>query len=125
VLGIACRERPPRVVSGTLGVTHGSQALTPRCVALILDGKQGNVGGDEARQVALTKLHEGLVGSPLQSVIEVIACSHGEPGRHARVGGVGRDVHVDLAVSTPELMVWVAMVCGSPRVAKTMQHVPE
>jgi hypothetical protein len=64
------------------------------------------------------ELHEGLVDSPLQSVIEVVAPSCGEPGRHAWVGGVSRDVHVDLAASTPELMVWATTVRGSPRVAK-------
>jgi hypothetical protein len=78
VLGVACRERPPRVVSRTFGVTNGGQALTPRCVALILDGEQGNGSVDEAQQVVPTKLHKGLVGRPLQSVIEVIA--HSMPG---------------------------------------------
>jgi hypothetical protein len=86
VLGVACRERPPRVVSRTLRVANGGQTLTPRCVALILDGEQGNDDADEAWQVALTKLCEGLVGSSLQSVIEVIACSRAELGRHAWVG---------------------------------------
>jgi hypothetical protein len=65
VLGIACRERPTRVVSQTLGVVNGGQALTPRCVALISNGEQGNGGAIEAWQVVLTKLREGLVGSPL------------------------------------------------------------
>jgi hypothetical protein len=65
--------------------------------------------------VALTELREGLVGSPLQSVIEVITCSRGEPGHHAQVGGVSRDVHVDHATSTLELTVR-----GSPSVAKTV-----
>jgi hypothetical protein len=36
---------------------------------------------------------------------------------------VSRDVHVDLAASTPELMVRAATVRGSPRVAETVQHV--
>jgi hypothetical protein len=75
--------------------------------------------------VALTKLHEGLVGSPLQSVIELVAPSHGEPSRHAWVGGVSRDVHVDLASSTPELMVRATTVRGIHHVAKAVQHVPE
>jgi hypothetical protein len=101
VLGVACLKLPPRVVSRTLGVAHDSQALTPRRVALILDGEQGNGSGDEARQVALTEHREGLVGNPLQSVIEVVACSRGELGCHARVGGVSRDVHVDLTTSMP------------------------
>jgi hypothetical protein len=65
------------------------------------------------------------MGSPLQSVVEVVADSHGEPGRHARVRGVSQDVHVDLTASTPELMVWVATVRGSPRMAKMLEHVPE
>jgi hypothetical protein len=113
------------VVSQTRGVTNDGQALTPRCVALILDGEEGNDGADEAWQVVLTKLHEGLVGSPLQSVIQVITRSHGEPGRHARVGGVSRDIHVDLIASMPELMVWVATVRESPHVAETVHHIPE
>jgi hypothetical protein len=93
------------VVSRALGVTNGGQALTPRCVALVLDGEQDNSGADEARQVALTKLREGLVGSPLQGDIEVVAGGRGEPGRHAWVRRVSWDVHVDLAASTPKLTV--------------------
>jgi hypothetical protein len=111
------------MVSRTLGVTNGSQALTPCCVALVLDGEQGNGGAYEARQVALKKLREGFVGSPLQSVIEVIARSRGESSRHARVGGVSQDIHVDLAVSMPEQMVWAAMVHGGLHVATVVQHV--
>jgi hypothetical protein len=38
---------------------------------------------------------------------------------------VSQDVHVDLTASTAKLMVRAAMVCGSPRVAKTVEHVPE
>jgi hypothetical protein len=53
------------MVSRTLKVANGGQALTPRCIALILDGEQGNDGADEAQQVVLTKLYEGLVGSAL------------------------------------------------------------
>jgi hypothetical protein len=53
------------MVSRTLGVTHGGQALTPHRVTLILDKGQGNGGANKARQVALTKLREALVGSPL------------------------------------------------------------
>jgi hypothetical protein len=49
VLGIACRECPPRLVSRTLRVANGGQALTPRYIALILDGEQGNGGADEAQ----------------------------------------------------------------------------
>jgi hypothetical protein len=118
VLGVVSRERPPRVVSRTLGVTNCGQALTPRRVALVQDREQGNDSADEARQVALIKLRDGLVGSPLQSVVEVIARSRGELGRHARVEGVSRDVHVDLAKSMPELMVRAVTVRGSPSVAE-------
>jgi hypothetical protein len=73
----------------------------------------------------LTELHEGLVGSPLQGVIEVIAGGRGEPGRHAQVRRVSWDVHVDLAASTPEFTVWATMVRGSPHVAEMVEHVPE
>jgi hypothetical protein len=38
---------------------------------------------------------------------------------------VSQDVHMDLAAPKPELTVWVTTVCGSPRVAKVVQHVPE
>jgi hypothetical protein len=65
------------------------------------------------------------MGSPIQSVIEVVAPSRGEPSRHARVRGVSQDVHVDLAVSTQELMVQATTVCGSPPVAKMVQHILE
>jgi hypothetical protein len=60
VLGVACHKR--RVA---LGVTHGGQALTPHCIALVLDGEQCNGDADKARQVALTELREVLVDSPL------------------------------------------------------------
>jgi hypothetical protein len=46
-------------------------------------------------------------------------------GCHAQVGGVSQDVHVDLVASTPELMVRAATVRESPRVAETVEHVPE
>jgi hypothetical protein len=108
------------MVSRTLGVAHGGQALTPCRVALVLDREQGNGGAGEARQVAITELREGLVVSPLQSVIEVVAGSHGEPGHPVWVRGVSRDVHVDLVASTSELTVR-----RSPRVAETVEHVPE
>jgi hypothetical protein len=75
--------------------------------------------------VVLTELREGMVGSPRQCVIEVVAGDHGELGRHARVGRVSRDVHVDLTVSTPKLTVWATTVRGSPRVAEMVKHVPE
>jgi hypothetical protein len=73
--------------------------------------------------VALTKLHEGPVGNTLQGVIEVIVGGRGEPGPHALVGRMGRDVHVDVTTSTPKLMVRVTIVCGSPCVAETVKHV--
>jgi hypothetical protein len=75
--------------------------------------------------VVLTELHEGLMGSPLQGVIEVVVGGRGEPDRHARVGRVSRDVHVDLAASTSELRVRVTTVRGSPRVAEIMKCVLE
>jgi hypothetical protein len=65
VLSVACRERPTSMVSLMLGVAYGRQALTPNCIALIPDGEQGNGCAIEARQVAHTKLHEGLMGNPL------------------------------------------------------------
>jgi hypothetical protein len=101
-------------------VTHSGQALAPHRIALVLDREQGNGSAGKARQVALTELYEGLVGNPLQGVIEIIAGGHGELDRHARVGRVSQDVHVDLAASTPELTVR-----GNPRVAKMVKHVPE
>jgi hypothetical protein len=125
VLGVACHERPPRVVCRTLEVTHGSQVLAPCRVALVLNREQGNGGAGKARQVALTKLCEGLEGNSLHGVIEVVTGGRGEPGRHARVRRVSQDVHVDLAVSTPELTVRTTMVRGSPRVAETVKQVPK
>jgi hypothetical protein len=73
----------------------------------------------------LTELREGLVGSPLQSVIEVVAPSRGKPSRHGRISGVGRSVHMDLAAPQPERTVLAATVCRNPRVAKAVQHVSE
>jgi hypothetical protein len=104
-------------------VANGGQALTPNCVALVPDRKQGNSNAIETQQVALTKLHEDLVGNPLQSVIEVVALSRGEPSRHARVRGVSWDVHVVLTMRMPKLTVWMTTVRGSPRVPETVQHV--
>jgi hypothetical protein len=43
VLGIACRESPTRVVSLTLEVVDGGQALTPNCVALISNESKATV----------------------------------------------------------------------------------
>jgi hypothetical protein len=125
VLGIACGKRPTCMVGRKLGVTDGGHTLTPHRIALISNGEQGNAGVTENRQVTLTELHEGLVGSPLQSVIEVVTPSRGKPSRHGRVGGVSRNVHMDLAAPQPELTVRTAMVREEPRVAEAVQHVPE
>jgi hypothetical protein len=125
VLGVTCVKRPTRMVGRKLGVADGGHALTPHRVALILNGEQGNGGVTENWQVALTELREGLVGSPLQSVIEVVTPSRGKPSRHGRVGGVSRNVHMDLAAPQPELMVRMATVRGKPRVAEAVQHVPK
>jgi hypothetical protein len=125
VLGVACREHPTCVVGRKLGVTSGGHTLTPHLVALVLNGVQGNGGVTKDRSVALTELHEGQVGSPLQSVIEVIASSRGKPSRHGRVSRVSQNVHMDHAVPQLKLMVRAATVCGKPRVAKAVQHVPE
>jgi hypothetical protein len=122
MLGVAGRERPTRMVGQKLRFASGGHTLTPQCIALISNGEQGDTGAIEDWQVVLTELHEDLVCSPLQSVI---AASCGAPSHHGRVGGVSQDVHMDLATSTPELTVWVTTVCGSPRVAKVVQHVPE
>jgi hypothetical protein len=99
--------------------------LTPHYVALVLNGEQGDGGVFKDWKVALTELHEGLVGSPLQSVIEVIATSHGEPSCHGRVSGVSWSVYMDLAAPMPELTVWATTICGSRHVAKMVQHVLE
>jgi hypothetical protein len=87
VLGIACGKRPTRMVGRKLGVADGYHALTPHRVALIPNREQGKGGVAKNRQVALIELREGLVGSPLQSVVEVITPSCGKPSRHGRVGG--------------------------------------
>jgi hypothetical protein len=125
VLGVAYGKRPTRMVGQKLRVADGGHALTPHRVALVLNGKQGDGGVTENWQVALTELREGLVGSPLQSVIEVVSPSRGKPSRHGRVGGVSQNVHMDLAAPQPELMVRTSMARGKPRVAKAVQHVPE
>jgi hypothetical protein len=97
VLKVACREHPTRMVGQKLGVANGGDVHTPHRIALIPKGEQGGGSVTEDRQVALTELREGLVGSPLQSVIEVIASSHAKPSHHSRVSGVGWNVHMDLA----------------------------
>jgi hypothetical protein len=65
VLGVACGKRPTRMVGRKLGVADGGHTLTPHRVALVPNGEQGNDGVTKNRQVALAKLYEGLVGSPL------------------------------------------------------------
>jgi hypothetical protein len=125
VLGVACSKRPTRMVGWKLGVADGGHALTPHRVALVPNREQGNGGATENWQVALTELHEGLVGSPLQSVIEVVTPSRGKPIRHGRVGGVSQNVHMDLAAPQPELTVWTTTVRGKTRVAEAVQHVPK
>jgi hypothetical protein len=72
MLGVACCKRLTCMVSQKLGVANDSHTLTPHRVALIPNGEQGDGGVDEDRQVALTELREGLVSSPLQSVVEVV-----------------------------------------------------
>jgi hypothetical protein len=116
VLGVACRE---------LWVADGGHALTPHRVSLIPNGEQGDSGVAKDRQVVLTELHEGMMGSPLQSVVKVIITSHDKPSHHGRVSGVSQNVHVDLAAPQPKLMVRAAMVRGKPCVAKMVQHVLE
>jgi hypothetical protein len=125
VLGVACSKRPTRMVGQKLGVTDGGHALTPHHVALVPNGEQGNDSVTENQQVMLTELREGLVGSPLQSVIEVVTPSCGKPSHHGRVGGVSRNIHMDLATPQPKLMVRTATVRRKPRVVKAVQHVPE
>jgi hypothetical protein len=49
VLGVACRERPTRVVGQKLGVTNGGHMLTPHRVALVPNGEQGDSGVAEDR----------------------------------------------------------------------------
>jgi hypothetical protein len=75
--------------------------------------------------VALTKLREGLVGSPLQSVVKVVTPSRGKPSHHGRVGGVSQNVHMDLVAPQPELTVRAAAIRRKPRVAEAVQHIPE
>jgi hypothetical protein len=125
VLGVACGKRPTRMVGRKLGVTDGGHALTPHRVALIPNVEQGNDGVTKNWQVALTELREDLVGSPLQSVIEVVTPSRGKSSRHGRVSRVSRNVPMDLAAPQPELTVRTATVRGKTRVAEAVQHVPK
>jgi hypothetical protein len=125
VLGVACCERPTCVVGKKLRVANGGHALTPHRVALIPNREQGDGGVTEDWQVVFTELREGLVGSPLQSVVEVVTPSRGKPSRHGRVSRVSRNVHMDLTAPKPELAVQAATVHRGPCVAKTVQHVPE
>jgi hypothetical protein len=109
MLGVAGRKQPTCMVGQKLRVANVEQS---------------NGGVTEDQQVA-TELREGLVGSPLQSVIDVITPSHGKPSRHGRVGWVSRNVHMDLAAPQPELTLRVATIRGKPRVAEAVQHVLE
>jgi hypothetical protein len=113
------------MVRWKLEIADGGHTLTPHRIALVPNGEQGNGGVTENRQVVLTELREGLVGSPLQSVIKVVTLSRGKPSCHGRVGGVSRHVHMDLAAPQPKLAVRTAAIRGKPRVAKAVQHVPE
>jgi hypothetical protein len=108
-----------------LKVTRSGQTLTPHDVALILNREHGNGGAGKSQQVPLTELYEGLVGSPLHGVVEVVAGGRGEPGHHAQVKRVSRDIHMDRKESMPELTVRATTVCGSPLVAETVKHIPE
>jgi hypothetical protein len=108
------------MVGQKLGIADGSHTLTLHRVALVPNREQGNGGVIENQQVALTELREGLVGSPLQSVIEVVTPSRGKPSRHGWVGGVSWNVHMDLAAPKPKLTVQAATVHGKPHVAKTV-----
>jgi hypothetical protein len=91
MLGIAGHERPTRMVDQKLRAANGGYAPTPHHNALIPNGEQGDGSVVEDRQVALIELCEGLMGSPLQSVINVVPPSRGKPSRHGRVGGVSRN----------------------------------
>jgi hypothetical protein len=113
------------MVGQKLRVADGSHTLTPHRIALIPNGEQGNGGVTENRQVALRERREGLVSSPLQSVVEVVTPSRGKPSRHGWVSGVSRNVQMDLAVLQPELTVWTATVREKTSVAEAAQHVPK
>jgi hypothetical protein len=112
-------ELKPRQVNDSSQSNQGTDHLVSQ------NKEYGNGGAGKAWQVVLTELREGLVGSSLQGVVEVIAGGRGEPGHHAWVERVSQDAHVDLTASMPELTVWVTTVRGSPGVVKTVKHVPE
>jgi hypothetical protein len=95
MLGVACGKRPTRMVIRKLAVADDGHVLTPHRAALVSNWEQGNSNVTENWQVALTELREGLVGSPLQSVVEVVTPSHGKPSCHGRVGGVSRNAQTD------------------------------
>jgi hypothetical protein len=65
VLGGGCHERPTRMVGQEFEVANGGHVLTLHHVALVLNGEQSDSSVADDRQVALTELCEGLVGSPL------------------------------------------------------------
>jgi hypothetical protein len=123
VLGVVCGKRPTHMVGQKLGVADGGHALTPHRVALVPNGEQGNGRVAEISQVVLTELHEGLVGSPLQSVIEVVPLSHGKPSCHGRVSGMSQNVHMDFAAPQSELTVLTTVIRGKLHVAEVVQHV--
>jgi hypothetical protein len=54
MLGVACRERPTRMVGQKLGVANGGHVLTPHRVTLVSNREQGNGSVAEDQQVALT-----------------------------------------------------------------------
>jgi hypothetical protein len=74
VPGIACRKHPTHAVGLACDVASSGQMPTRSWVALVPNGKKGNRSVGGVLQVALTKLREGPVGSPLQHVIEVAPC---------------------------------------------------
>jgi hypothetical protein len=120
MLGIACGKRPTRMMGRKLEVADGGYTLTPHHIALIPNGEQGDGDVVEDRQVAITELREGLVGSLLQNVVEVVTLSRGKPSRHGRVGRVSQNVHMDLAAPQPELMVRAGVIHGKPHVAEAV-----
>jgi hypothetical protein len=123
MLGVVCRDRPICMVGWKLGVANGGHVLTPHRIAPISNGEQGNGGVAKDRLVALAELCEDLVGSPFQSIIKVVALSHGKPSHHSQVSGMNQNVHMDLAAPKPKLTERAAMVCRNPRVAKVVQHI--